>query len=188
MLVGVSGPSTSTASSGQHASPARRSSPGCCSAVGERAPDIERRRFRVSTSLAWHGTSADEVATLCERRIGLKVDAAAPATVVRDAQMPCILALAATVSGCSRTNRAFWHPHIGRVLAYWDGKGLVAHVERSRHGERFEFSWPRRGALVCALMPHGHQPTSWRDNWPRTSSRSAPSPAASGDYRSHGEA
>jgi hypothetical protein len=33
-------------------------------------PGLERQRFRVPTSLAWRGRSADEVATLCERRSG----------------------------------------------------------------------------------------------------------------------
>jgi hypothetical protein len=117
---------------------------------GRHAP---RRSFRVPTSLAWRGKSADEVATLCERRIGLKVDAAAPATLTAAPPAHCVLALAGdglwVLEDESRVGRA----DIRRVVACWDRKSLVAHIEHSRHGQYFEFSWPQNGALVRGVMP-----------------------------------
>ena len=44
-------------------------------------PTIGQSRLRLPRRLAWHDKSADEITTLCERRIGLQVDAAAPATI-----------------------------------------------------------------------------------------------------------
>ena len=44
-------------------------------------PTIGQFRLRLPRRLAWHDKSADEIARLCERRIGLQVDAAAPATI-----------------------------------------------------------------------------------------------------------
>jgi hypothetical protein len=44
---------------------------------------------------------------------------------------------------------------IGRVLACGDRASLVSHIEHSRRRERFEFSWPQRGALVRGVMPSG---------------------------------
>jgi len=92
---------------------------------------------------------------MCERRIGLPVDAAAPVTVFGNPPAHCVLALAGdrlwVIEDESRRRRA----QIGRVMACWDRAGLVAHVERSRRGERFELSWPRHGALVRGVMPAG---------------------------------
>jgi hypothetical protein len=44
-------------------------------------PTRRRLSLPILSSLVWRGKSADEVAMLCERRIGLKVGAATPATV-----------------------------------------------------------------------------------------------------------
>lgn len=118
-------------------------------------PRVRRLALRRPNSFAWHGKSPDEMATLCERRIGLKVEAAAPATV--EAQLPvhCMLALAGDSVWVLEDESRVRHPQIGRVVACWDRGGIVAYVERARRGERFELSWPRRGALVRGLMPHG---------------------------------
>jgi len=106
------------------------------------------------TRLAWR-MPAPEVATLCERRIGLPVDAAAPATIADGSRSRCLLALAGdavwVLEDESRPHRA----RVGRVLGQWDRTTLVSHVEHSRRGERFEFSWPRNGALVRGVMPSG---------------------------------
>jgi hypothetical protein len=124
-------------------------------------PDIERRRFRVSISLAWHGTSADEVAMLCERRIGLKVDAASPATVTAKPPTPCVLALAGDGIWVLEDESGMRHAAVGRVMACWDRTRLVAHVEHSRRRERFELSWPGAGALVRGVMPPGPPATQF---------------------------
>ena len=112
-----------------------------------------RRRPRVPTSLVWRGKSAEEVAALCERRIGLKVDAAAPATLTAAPLVHCVLALAGdglwVLEDESRVGRA----DIGRIVACWDRNSVVAHIEHSRRGQCFELSWPRSGALVRGVMP-----------------------------------
>jgi len=114
-----------------------------------------RRSFSISTSLAWRGRSADEVAALCERRIGIKVDAAAPATVESKPPAHCVLALAGDGLWVLQDESCIRHPKVGRVVACWDRTSLVAHLERARHGQRFELSWPRQGALVSGRMPTG---------------------------------
>ena len=110
---------------------------------------------RLPTALAWRAKSADELATLCERRIGLKVDAAAPATVTVAPRAHCVLALAGdglwVLEDESRLGRA----GIGRVVACWDRNSLVADIRSSRRGQRFELSWPRQRALVRGAMPPG---------------------------------
>ena len=118
-------------------------------------PTLHRRRFGVPASLTWRGKSADEVATLCERRIGLHVDAAAPAIVEAQPQVHCVLALAGDGLWVLEDESRPHHARIGRVAACWDRRSLVAHVEHSDRGERFELSWPRQGALVRGLMPSG---------------------------------
>ena len=118
-------------------------------------PTVRTPRFRLPGSLAWHGRSADEVATLCERRIGLQVDAAAPATLAAQAPARCVLALAGDGVWVLKDESRVSHPRIGRVLACWDRRGLVAHLKHSRRAERFEFSWPRYGALVRGVMRSG---------------------------------
>jgi len=105
--------------------------------------------------LAWRGKTADEVATLCERRIGLKVDAAAPVTVQATPPAHCVLALAGDGVWVLEDESRLRRPGVGRIVACWDRSGLVVHVEHSRRGECFELSWPRRGALVRGVMPHG---------------------------------
>ena len=117
---------------------------------GFRRPDL-----RIAAVGAWRGRSAAEVAALCERRIGLQVDAAVPATIAANPASRCVLALAGegvwVLGDESRVRLA----QVGRVLACWDRAGLVAHVEHSRRGERLELSWPRNGALVRGVMPPG---------------------------------
>jgi hypothetical protein len=61
----------------------------------------------------------------------------------------------ATASGVLEDQSRLRHPQVGRVLASWDRTTLVSRVEHSRRGERFEFSWPRHGALVRGGMPSG---------------------------------
>ncbi len=114
-----------------------------------------RVKLGTSTSVAWRGASPDEVATLCERRIGLKVDAAAPALVSAEPLVRCVLALAGDGVWVLEDKSRLRHQQLGRVVACWDRSGLVAHVEHSRRGECFELSWPRRGALVRGVMPAG---------------------------------
>lgn len=114
-----------------------------------------RLRFRMLAFRPWQHTSPSDVATLCEQRVGLHVDAAAPAIVSSTPLTHCVLALAGdgvwVLEDESRPRRA----QIGRVIACWDRTGMVAHVEGSRRGERFELSWPRQSALVRGVMPSG---------------------------------
>jgi len=121
----------------------------------QRRPPVKLLRFRFSLPLAWRGRSAVEVATLCERRIGTKVDAAAPAVVRAEPPVHCVLALAGDGVWVLEDESRLRHPRIGRALACWDRRGVVAHIEHSRRGERFGLSWPRRGALVRGVMPTG---------------------------------
>lgn len=118
-------------------------------------PLVPRDRLRAPSWYAWRCMSAAEVATLCERRIGLQVEAAAPATVVAEGTTHCVLALAGDGLWILEDQTRVRRPRIGRVLACWDRSSLVAHVEQSRRGERFELSWPRQGALVRGVMPRG---------------------------------
>lgn len=120
-----------------------------------RSPTLRRPTFPHPNSLAWRGRSTDEMAILCEQRIGLRVDAAAPATLAAPAREHCMLALADDGVWVLEDESRLGHPRLGRVTACWDRTGLVAHVEHSRRGERFELSWPRAGALVRGVMPTG---------------------------------
>jgi hypothetical protein len=120
-------------------------------------PGIRRVAWQLPTFFAWRGRSADDVATLCEGRIGLKVDAAAPATLRTQQPVTCALALAGEGVWVLEDESRVHHPRIGRVLACWDRSSLVANVEHPRRGERLEFSWPRQGALVRGRMPRGSQ-------------------------------
>ncbi len=118
-------------------------------------PVVRHRGARLPTQFAWSRMPAAEVAALCERRIGLPVDAAAPATIADGSRSRCLLALAGdavwVLEDESRPRRA----RVGRVLGQWDRTTLVSYVEHSRRGEHFEFSWPRNGALVRGVMPSG---------------------------------
>jgi len=118
-------------------------------------PTVGRSRPRLPTWLAWHDKSADALATLCERRIGLHVDAAAPATISSSPDPRCVLALAGDGLWVLEDESRFRRPDIGRVRACWDRMALVAHVQHSRRGEDLELSWPRHGVLVRATMPSG---------------------------------
>lgn len=117
--------------------------------------DFRRLKLRFPPVRAWRGTSAAEVAALCERRIGMQVDAAAPATIAGGPPSRCVLALAGDGVWVLEDESRMRLAQVGRVLACWDRGGLVAHVEHSRRGERLELSWPRNGALVRGVMPSG---------------------------------
>ena len=117
-----------------------------------------RRPFSLPRALrlrAWRDTTPAEVAALCERRIGLQVDAACPARITADPPTRCVVALAGdgfwVLEDGSRLTRA----QVGRVLACWARRGLVTHLEHSRRGDRLELSWPEHGVLVSAVMPSG---------------------------------
>jgi hypothetical protein len=116
---------------------------------------LSRYRARAPAVLAWRGKSATEVASLCERRLGLPVDAAAPASLAANRRSQLVLALAGDGVWVLEDQSRVRQPRIGRVIASWDRATLVSHVEHSRRGERFEFSWPRQGALVRGVMPSG---------------------------------
>lgn len=124
-------------------------------------PTCHSLRLPVLASLVWRHKSVDEVAMLCERRIGLKVDAATPATMTAKPPAPCVLALAGDGIWVLEDESGMRHAAVGRVLACWDRNGLVAHVERSRRSERFELSWPQAGALVRGVMPPGPPATQF---------------------------
>jgi hypothetical protein len=118
-------------------------------------PTPRRPSVRLPMSLVWRGTRATELAALCERRIGLSVDAAAPASIAGRAPARCLLALAGDGVWVLEDESGIRCPGIGRVVACWDRNGLVAHLEHHRRAERFELSWPWRGALVRGVMPCG---------------------------------
>jgi hypothetical protein len=96
-----------------------------------------------------------ELAVLCERRVGMHVDAAVPATILSGPEPHCVLALAGeglwTLADESRLVR----PNVGCVIACWARRGLVAHVEHARRWERLELSWPTHGALVRGVTASG---------------------------------
>jgi hypothetical protein len=120
-----------------------------------RAPHHARRNLPRLPRRAWYTASPGELAALCERRIGLTVDAAAPATIAADGSPPCLLALAGDGVWVLEDESRFRRREVGRVLACWDRTGLVTHIQHSRRGERLELSWPRQGALVRGTMPRG---------------------------------
>jgi hypothetical protein len=96
-----------------------------------------------------------ELATLCERRVGVQVDAAVPAAIAPDR---VVLALAGDGLWVLEDESRATRPRVGRVLACWARQGLVAHVDHSKRGHVLELSWPERGALVRGVLPSG--PTS----------------------------
>lgn len=57
-------------------------------------PAVSRHRVRVPALLAWRGKSPTELAVLCEQRLGLQVDAAAPASLTDDRRSRFVPALA----------------------------------------------------------------------------------------------
>jgi hypothetical protein len=120
-----------------------------------RGQDFRRSKLRLPSVGAWRGRSAAEVAALCERRIGLQVDAAVPTTIAANPPSRCVLALAGDGVWVLEDESRLRFAQVGRVLACWDRAGLVAHLEHSRRGERLELSWPRNGALVRGVMPSG---------------------------------
>ena len=120
-----------------------------------RRPTVLRRKLRVPAFRPWRGKWPSEVATLCERRIGLHVDAAAPATVIAQSSTRCVLPLAGDGVWVLEDESRLRRVKLGRVVACRDGTSLVAHVAHSGRRDRFELSWPRHGALVRGVMPSG---------------------------------
>jgi hypothetical protein len=89
---------------------------------------------------------------VCEHRVGLQVDAAVPAAIAADR---VVLPLAGDGVWVLEDESHVTRPQVGRVLACWARRGLVAHVERVRRRDLLELSWPERGALVRGAIPAG---------------------------------
>jgi hypothetical protein len=111
----------------------------------------ERRWRGRPASLAWRRSSPEDVITLCERRIGLRVDAAVPATIAANPQH-CILALAGDGVWVLEDESRMAHPQVGRVLTCWSRRDLVAHLEPSGGERLLELSWPAHAALVRGVV------------------------------------
>jgi hypothetical protein len=114
-----------------------------------------RPRIRRLGRFAWRRVTPAAIATLCEQRIGVRVDAAAPVTLPGEPPARTVIALAGDAVWVLDDESSPTRPQIGRVLASWARQGLVSHVEPSRHGQTLELSWPTRGALVRGLIPAG---------------------------------
>ena len=110
------------------------------------------RGLRPRFSRAWRHMTPGELATLCERRVGLQVDAAVPAAIAADR---VVLALAGNGVWVLEDESHAKQPRVGRVLVCWARQGLVAHVERVRRRDLLELSWPERRALVRGVIPSG---------------------------------
>jgi hypothetical protein len=107
---------------------------------------------RPRISRAWRRVTPAELAALCERRVGLRVDAAVPAAIATD---QVVLALAGDGVWVLEDESKLTRPGVGRVLGCWTRQGLVARVEHLRRGNLLELSWPARGALLRGVMPSG---------------------------------
>jgi hypothetical protein len=110
------------------------------------------RGLRRRASRAWRHMTSDELATLCERRVGLQVDAAVPAAIAADR---VVLALVGDGVWVLADESHVRRPQVGRVLACWARRGLVAPVARAKRQDLLELSWPERGALVRGVIPSG---------------------------------
>jgi hypothetical protein len=82
------------------------------------------------------------LAVLCERRVGMRVDAAVPATILSGPEPHCVLALAGERLWILADESRLVRPNVGCVIACWARRGLVAHVEHARRWERLELSCP----------------------------------------------
>lgn len=122
-----------------------------------RHPRVHRtaRQRNAPSWPAWRGVEPVELATLCERRLGLKVDAAVPARIAGDADHDRVLALAGNGLWVLDDESRLGHRRMGRVVACWARRGLVANVEHARRRELLELSWPGQGALVRATTRSG---------------------------------
>ena len=114
-----------------------------------------QRGPRLPRLLSWRGKTPDEVAVLCERRIGLPVDAATPIILAAKPPTACVLALAGDGLWVLEDESRLGRERLGRVLACWDRESLVAHVDHCRRSEVLELSWPRQGALIRGTMRSG---------------------------------
>lgn len=117
---------------------------------GRRSPGRRLRKRGV-----WRRVAPPELAIICERRIGVQVEAAVPATIATDPPASCVIALAGDGIWVLEDESDLRRAQVGRVLACWGREGLVAHVEHHRRGERLELSWPARRAFVRAVVPSG---------------------------------
>lgn len=103
----------------------------------------------------WRRTAPSQLATMCERRIGIQVDAAVPATIATGPPAACVIALAGDGIWVLEDESGLRQARVGRVLACWARQGLVAHVEHRRRDDQLELSWPAARALVRAVLPCG---------------------------------
>src|SRR5436305_11421349 len=103
---------------------------------------------RLPTRLLWRRVTPSAIATLCERRIGTSVDAAAPAMLSGSPSARVVLALADDAVWVLGDDSSPARPRVGGVLACWARQGLVSHTQRSHRVQRLELSWPANGALV----------------------------------------
>jgi hypothetical protein len=104
---------------------------------------------------AWRRITPTALAALCEQRIGVRVDAAAPVTLPGQPPVSTVIALAGDALWVLDDESSPTRPRIGRALARWARRGVVAHVESSRRGEMVELSWPTHGAFVRGLIKPG---------------------------------
>src|SRR5437764_174129 len=110
---------------------------------------------RVPTRLLWRCVTPSAIATLCERRIGTSVDAAAAATLSGSPSANVVLALADDAVWVLADDSSATRPRLGRVMACWARQGLVSHTQPARRRQTLELSWPRNGALVRGVIPAG---------------------------------
>jgi hypothetical protein len=108
---------------------------------------------RLRARLSWRGVTPSTIATLCEQRIGTRVDAAAPATLSGLPSPGVVLALADDAVWVLGDDSSRTGPRVGRVMACWGRRGLVSHTQPSHRGQTLELSWPENGALVRGLIP-----------------------------------
>ena len=118
-------------------------------------PLISAHTPRLATRLSWRRVTPSAIATLCEQRIGSRVDAAAPATLSGSPSASVVLALADDALWVLDDDSSPTRPRVGRVVARWARRGLVSHSQPSHRGQTLELSWPRNGALVRGRIPAG---------------------------------
>src|SRR5947209_13374003 len=75
---------------------------------------------RLRARLSWRGVTPSTIATLCEKRIGTRVDAAAPATLSGSPSASVVLALADDAVWVLGDGSSPTRPRVGRVMACWE--------------------------------------------------------------------
>jgi hypothetical protein len=108
---------------------------------------------RLPARLLWRGVTPSSIASLCEQRIGTRVDAAAPATLSGSPSASVVLALADDAVWVLGDESSPTCPRVGRVMACWARRGLVSHSRPSHRGQTLELSWPKNAALVRGVIP-----------------------------------